>query len=112
MVKIENLMVGDWINWWHPRKQSYVPMQVKREHFSVGFSENEVQPIQLTKEMFGQYFHEYEEGYTIGWWDNLNGTFHVEFSNDKCEISMDIRYFHELQHMLGICGLGKEIKPM
>ena len=78
---------------------------------------SQIEPLPLNIEFLKKNFPEYEEGYEIGWWyegewgDESKG-FMIEFRNDNIEIVMhSVRYVHEVQHIVKMCGLQKEIKP-
>lgn len=77
---------------------------------------SQIEPIPITIEFLKKNFPEYEEGYEIGWWhkddcgDESKG-FMVEFRNDNIEILMrNVHYVHEVQHIVKMGGLQKEIK--
>lgn len=77
---------------------------------------SQIEPLPLTIEFLQKNFPEYEEGYEIGWWyegewgDESKG-FMIEFRNDNIEIVMhSVRYVHEVQHIVKVCGLQKEIR--
>lgn len=68
--------------------------------------------VRLTDAILKKNFPAYEPEYTIEWWPNNDGSFHVECrENDQGnEVVMNsIKYVHELQRMLRTVKIKKEI---
>lgn len=124
-MKVEDLMVGDWVYITeHPMKKE--AKQVKPEHFLRSLVAFE--PIQLTPEILEKNGFEKAENiqlyyYCLGIDDrvslhdyvhdiNSSNTWHVHIdSEDYCTIAnCELTYVHELQHLLKLCGIDKEIK--
>lgn len=105
-------MIGDWV-----QNQNGVPFMVTaamfwqytyRGDFWVVF-----RPIQLTDEILNLNFPEPE---IVAWWPTKDGRYHIEIQTDDredelgaTEIIISLRFVHELQHLLKICGIEKEI---
>ena len=72
---------------------------------------NEVFPIPLTEEILTRNFPNHKE---IVWFplDTLTGYFNIYWKHPSFgdgEIRLNIQYVHELQHILKMCGINKEI---
>ena len=73
---------------------------------------NEVFPIPLTEEILTRNFPNHKE---IVWFplDTLPGYFNIYWeypSFGDGEIRLNIQYVHELQHILKLCNINKEIE--
>lgn len=71
-----------------------------------------LRPASLSKEILEKNFPNFDNGdYTFGWWPHENlESFLVEWQNHKREIvSKVVRHIHELQHVLFICSINKQI---
>lgn len=72
-----------------------------------------IKPIPLTEDFLERNFPEYEEGYEIGWWkeEHDEDGYQIEFSDSSHEIVISrVRYVHEVQHIVRMCGLRKDIE--
>lgn len=114
-MKVEDLMIGDWY-WWEAEGKKY-PMQVTKDTFRLSDEDiSNFQPIPLTPEIlekngltndpYGCHFKEDEymaleisvEEEGVYWTISYN-----EYSILK------LKYVHQLQHALKLCGIDKEI---
>jgi hypothetical protein len=70
-----------------------------------------IEPVPLSDMILRKHFPEYEEGYTIGWWDNPEDrSFQIEFFDDGHELVFkNVKYVHQLQMILSVIGMDKEI---
>jgi len=71
-----------------------------------------LRPIHLTTEILEKNFQDFDnDEYTFGWWPHEKfGAFLVEWQNHKREIVSKLVYnIHELQHILFICSINKQI---
>ena len=71
-----------------------------------------LRPIPLTPEILEKNFQDFDnDEYTFGWWPHEKlGAFLVEWQNHKREIVSKLVYnIHELQHILLICSINKQI---
>ena len=73
---------------------------------------NEVFPIPLTEEILTRNFPNHKE---IVWFplDTLPGYFNIYWEHPSFgdgEIRLNIQYAHELQHILKLCNINKEIE--
>lgn len=68
-------------------------------------------PIPLTEDLMAKNFPDYDSGYQIGWWLNEDKqSFQVEWQDDNAEVILKkVKYVHELQHLLNLLGIHKEI---
>ena len=75
---------------------------------------NEIEPISLTKDILYKNFPD-----TLGnvyWeWDDEKSNeeenwYEFSISSKNVKVNMTIRYVHELQHALRLCGIEKEIE--
>lgn len=111
MIRIEKMMVGDWVMFADPDDGLPEPHKVEEEDF--GQAERYYkcfEPIPITEDMMNKNFPEYEPGYEIGWWPNDDGTFSVGYKDNMAEVNMDmVRYVHEIQHMMHLVGFSREI---
>ena len=127
----ENLMVGDWVKF----KGSDLYHQVKvvsnksiKFDNQKWFAKSSVEPIPLTPEIlkkngFKPYIPEYhfetvyacqdvsnavaDELYAL--WPYQDGSFYLLLRVDgKDMVRIDVRYVHQLQHALRLCGIKKE----
>ena len=135
MVKISNLMVGDWVKT-NPNcgKLACGIKSTIAMVFEIGFSnsdgmyvslvgikgryyDNELEPIQLTDEIlekngfeknqdYGYYIGQSNSGYYV-YLDNNHLS--IQAGNDIIEFAW-CEYAHELQHALKLCGIEKTIK--
>jgi hypothetical protein len=124
-MKANELMIGDWIqldgSYYRIRelkKKGVIKLYDITQYgeheveLTTDWIEEFIQGIPLTEEILNKNFPEYEPGYDIGWWPTEDGKYHIEFSRDKMEVDMEcgIDYVHELQHLLKLIKLDKEIE--
>lgn len=119
-MKAKDLMLGDWvIHYGHPTKITGLSPEIDTNdeiHYYFfndveWYSIDELEPIPLTEEILKKNFPEDDTGYEIGWWPTEGGKYHIEFSKDKMEVDIEcgVDYVHELQHLLRLCKIDKEI---
>ena len=121
-MKATELMIGDWVKWTsdqcrtvedsYPFKiRSICAETVQIDGRNNWYVESLIEPVTLTEDFMNRNFPEYEEGHEIGWWQHEDKeTFHVEFVDRYRKIVMrGVKYVHELQHILRMCGLKKEL---
>ena len=119
-MKIDELMVGDWLYITdHPMRKE--AKQVKPEHFLRSLVVFE--PIPLTLEILEKNDILYEKQsyyYVIEDDKDLECTYYIQQVQGDWTIGVDIgaydcsafariKYVHELQHALKLCGIEKEI---
>ena len=120
---VNELMVGDWMH----SKSNHVDSKVSyikcgthnvvllkrcwQPHYM-----DEIEPIQLTEEILEANGIKYQNG--MPWYQGgYEGEFELHYSNRdvvgigdlKTDITLTCRYIHELQHLLRMCGIDKEI---
>lgn len=110
-LQAKDLMVGDWVYAQdYPTKA--LPKKVKPEHFVRSLVEFE--PIPLTQEILEK------NGWILEWgleWNNDDAIdLMAEWEDDRFWWFLGdtpvvaINYVHELQHVLRLCGIEKEIE--
>lgn len=104
---LKDVMIGDWV--WD--KENDCPWQINIKDFRNGG--NNIlffEPIPLTTEILERNLHEPDEG--VVWWKNDEPFYHVECLplNGMRLIMPYTQYVHELQHLLRLAGIDKEIK--
>lgn len=120
-MKVEDLMIGDWV-YIKDYPMTAQLMQVKKEHFVRSLVEFE--PIPLTPEILEKNDILYEKQsfyYVIEDDKDLECTYYiqqvlqgdwtvgVDIGAYDCSVFARIKYVHELQHALKLCGIDKEI---
>lgn len=123
IMKVEDLMTGDWY-WWEAEGKKY-PLQVTKDTFKLLDEDiSNFQPIPLTSEILEKNDILYEKQsfyYVIKDDKNLECTYYmqrvqgdwvvgVDIGAYDCSVFARIKYVHELQHALKLCGIDKEIK--
>ncbi len=129
-MKVEELMIGDWY-WWEAEGKKY-PLQVTKDTFKLSDEDiSNFQPIPLTPEIlekngfndtsfeanlkYKYVIHTVE--YQLGYYTKTN-SFNVYkrgidpfYTKDVfcCGFQNIVKYVHELQHALKLCGIDKEI---
>ena len=122
IMKVEDLMTGDWY-WWEAEGKKY-PLQVTKDTFKLLDEDiSNFQPIPLTPEILEKNDILYEKQsfyYVIKDDKNLECTYYmqrvhgdwvvgVDIGAYDCSVFARIKYVHELQHALKLCGIDKEI---
>ena len=118
-MKTTELMIGDWVYYWHPRKQYNVPMRITKKLFSlVNEVDDSLSPIPLTPEILAKNgfvyqdlpFEDFYEGHGL----QIHGGNYADRHSNwyiicGINVAMDITYVHQLQHALKLCKIKKEI---
>lgn len=133
MMKATELMIGDWVYNTHNRQPEQV-CEIRERMVMLAYNDlydyDEIEPIPLSAEILeqngfvtkdkpdgwpGYRSYKYSEGSTGIVFHLHHDTGKYEWSG-KCEISLNslpywirFKYLHELQHILKICGIDKEI---
>lgn len=115
MMDVKNLMVGDYLQL---EGLAYRVIQIDgivRDGFMLeNGMEDYGEPIPLTKDILWRNFPD-----TLGnvyWiWDDEKSNeeenwYEFSISGKNVKVNMEIRYVHELQHALRLCGINKEIE--
>lgn len=129
-MKATELMIGDWVtlskgNWSENRQVELIDIEMIAE--SVYLAE----PIPLTPEILEKndflyysvddgYYGYFEESYSNQTTEiilfnvnneNRNVQIHINYHNDETILHlMECNYVHQLQHILKVCGIKKEIE--
>lgn len=121
-MKAKNLLIGDWV--YNSKKEMCKVCGISeifdsnitldnydKENDGCFEKEFEVSPIPLTSEILERNGIKYQFG--MPWYQGgIDGVFEFRFSSDDCatEIKIPVRYVHQLQHTLRLCGIEMEIK--
>lgn len=122
-MKVEELMTGDWY-WWEAEGKKY-PLQVTKDTFKLTDEDiSNFQPIPIIKEILeksGILYEKQSYYYVIENDNDLECTYYmiqgsqggwtigVDIGVYYCSVFARIKYVHELQHALKLCGIDKEI---
>lgn len=121
-MKAEDLMIGYWY-WWEAEGKKY-PLQVTKDTFKL--SDEDIfnfQPIPLTPEILKKNAILYEKlsfYYVIKYDKDLECTYYIQQVQEdwaigvdtgayECSVFAKIKYVHELQYALKLCGIDKKI---
>lgn len=121
-LKTKDLMIGDWVILSSNGKVPDIVCKVEEicadslyDTVMVTDCDNpisieEIKPVPLTEEILeNNHFNpEYEIIWWKDWWYNKS-IFHIECEKGDFVIKTNIKYVHELQHILNMCGIEKEI---
>ena len=124
-MKGTELMLGDWVMhdgkpkkvdviWSAKQVSLYDPSKDWGSIYTDKHSTDEIEPIPLTTDILNKNFPDLRYG--IAWyWDDEKSTDSNEvyeirtYDLDDIELNTSICYVHELQHILNLCGIEKEI---
>jgi len=117
------LQIGDWINWWHPRKNAYIPMHISSFSMLSTLNNNEIIPVEITPDILERNsfnpIYEDKSCYKIS---NINTGYiividlscpkcsYVHNENDRIRFEGEILCVHDLQHILKLCKINIDIK--
>lgn len=134
-MKLSRLQPDDWVLWWHPRKQYWVPLKVtirlmyeylEHEHTD---DPSDIKPLEITEELLLLNGYKKEELIPgmIQWISDdgrvilrddknyinskNNWSIHVDSPDMSSICNAELSYLHELQHILKHCEIEKELKP-
>ena len=132
-MKAEELMIGDWVTITEPddfhgyigkvvitnAETNYIMVHIPNMHLHDVFVED-LQPVQLTKEILEENGFKHEQGYSSEVY-RLDECFLVHYQDDiywavwlseNGDENMDktFTYVHELQHIFKLLNIDKEIK--
>ena len=115
-MKANELMIGDWV-FIKDYPIRALPQRVRPEHYVRSLVEFE--PIPITTEILkkngfkreggASYWHEGDRSACILHWSKDKEQLVVGSLCDDYMVKMNVRYVHELQHALRLCGIEKEI---
>ena len=128
-MKIDELMIGDWLLYKSDSLENAFPIQITREMFNKELVvwKDRFEPILITKELLEK--NGFEKENLITSYNHYIGidnrvTLHDDFmfmnsrnmwdvhvdSEDYCTIAnCELTYVHELQHLLKLCNIDREI---
>lgn len=123
-MEAKELMIGDWVYNTHNRQNEQVA-EIGSGLVMLAYNDlyeyDEIEPIPITKEILekngfkedddgvygdsNSYFiPTYQSGFDIGTWET-----HIEPTEGIGDFSGNLKYVHQLQHALKLCGIKKEI---
>lgn len=121
-MKANELMIGDWVvydgdvEYTNPIKVEGIDIAtgalVTSDREDVGI--DNIQPIPLTSDILNKNFPDTRDD--VFWcWDDRKSQEEIWYEvriekNYETVFMLDIRYVHELQHALRLCGIEKEIE--
>lgn len=125
-MKVEDLMIGDWILYKSDSLENAFPIQVTREMFNKELVvwKDRFEPIPLTPEILkknGILYEKQSYYYVVKDDKDLECTYYiqqilqedwaigVDIGAYDCSVFARIKYVHELQHALKLCRIDKEI---
>ena len=125
-MKVEDLMIGDWLLYKSDSLENAFPIQITREMFNKELVvwKDRFEPIPLTVEILeknGILYRKSSFYYIINDNKDLECTHYiyqtiqedwaigVDTGTDDCSVFARIQYVHELQHALKLCRIDKEI---
>ena len=122
-MKANELMIGDWIADKRGDKARVVNIitdEIEGCYYGIDTDANytvqfeDARPIPLTGDILNKNFPDVRYG--IAWyWDDNKSTYNETWYEvrtldiEGMELCVNIRYVHELQHVLRLCGIEKEI---
>lgn len=128
-MKTEELMIGDWVLY-REEVLKVTSLYTKRGANEIGFGESEdfwvdisnIEPIPLTPEILEKNgFEADDKNKDMLYWnwsicedcvsyDKETGTIRIFHTLGRLVFVHPLRYVHELQHALRLCGIEKEIE--
>ena len=114
-MKANELMIGDWVQTPNGcrRVEELSSKNVIMEWHDYGCTVEDVLPIPLTADILNKNFPDTRYNVFWCWDDRKEGNelwFEIRIEGEDMEFRMDMRYVHELQHALRLCGIEKEIE--
>ena len=125
-MQAKDLMIGDWVNYHDDDKivpkqvseiTNYKQLQLNDKNNWIIVGEKYCEPIPLTWDILYKNFPDTDDG--LAWWENTEFEndakdeylwWHITVTGDVLVVDGEIRYVHELQHALRLCGIEKEIE--
>ena len=113
---IKELMIGDWVYNTHNRQPEQV-CEVRERMVMLAYNDlyeyDEIEPIPLTEDLLQKHFPDPD---VVTWFplDEKPGFFNIYWECPTFgdgELRLNIRYVHELQHVLRLCGIEKDLHP-
>lgn len=114
-MKANDLMIGDWY-YWEAEGKKY-PLQVTKETFKLSDEDvSNFQPIPLTKEILKKngYTRNKDNSYILdrvgeSHYYYYQGSVGIDIGAYESPLFADCNFVHELQHLLKLCKIDKEI---
>lgn len=112
-MKTSELQLGDWISYLGD-PVSVVSLSLNNDE-PIGimsplkkiftFMEKDVYPIRLDESMFMQ--NNFNPEVILWWRFSKDDPFKITIKNENTSLCMQVKYVHELQHALRLCGLSE-----
>ena len=111
-MKAIELQIGDWISYLGD-PVSVVSLSLNDEPIGImsplkkifTFMEKDVYPIRLDESMFMQ--NNFNPEVILWWRFSEDDPFKITIKNENTSLCMQVKYVHELQHALRLCGLSE-----
>ena len=119
-MKATELMIGDWVTFVNGNGERIADSQIDINSLYTAMNAPEIlqfEPIPLTWDILYKNFPDTDDG--LAWWENTEFEndakdeylwWHITVTGDVLVVNGEIRYVHELQHALRLCGIEKEIE--
>lgn len=126
-MKTSNLHEGDWVEWWHPKKQCWIPLRITLEHLityrnTYNSEAPDLRPLSLTPELLEYWGYKKEEtDGLIEWispdrrvilrnnrmWINSDNTWGIHVDNLDMDTicTAELFWVHQFQHILEHCEI-------
>lgn len=118
-IKAKELMTGDWItgNNGEPTQVQNILVEAVMTTDGQGLDERdgEIHPVPLTTEILEKVEKGFGRGFEFGYGKQGGDRWHIEIISTSTyfytieEMILKIRYVHELQHAMRLCGTKKEV---
>ena len=115
-INCNSLMIGDWVFNTHNRKPEQV-QEIRERMVMLDYNDlyeyDEIELVPLTEEILQKNFQDPD---VITWFplDEKPGYFNIYWEHPvfgEGELRLNIRYVHELQHILTMLNIDREITP-
>lgn len=129
-MKTINLYEGDWVEWWNPKKEQWIPFKITLEILityknTYKSDAPDLRPLNLTPELleYWGYIREETDG-LVEWiskdrrvilrnnplWINSENTWgiHVDSPDMNTICTAELSWIHQLQHILEHCEIEQE----
>lgn len=109
-MKVNELMIGDWVRMHYPFDMD-IDMRPERINILTKGVDFDCEPIPLTAEILEKNGFSKTTEAEFNYYQMPDDCFEIDINHVGCAYSVDviIKYVHQLQHALRLCGIDKEI---